>query len=108
MLIRTSIDSYARLITSKTRVAPNKNYTIPRLEQLSELILPRLASPVREALEKQLLLESVYLWLDNTTVINWIIGKKRMEAICTEPYRCLRRFTSRRSVPKLMIYDKVH
>ena len=58
MLIRTSIGSYARLITSKTRVAPNKNDT------------------VREALEKQLVLESVYLWLDSITAIKWIIGKK--------------------------------
>ena len=39
LVIRTSIGSYVRLITLKTRVAPNKNYTIPRLELLSGLNL---------------------------------------------------------------------
>ena len=55
LVIRTSIVSYVRLITSKTRVAPNKNYTIPRLELLSGLI---------------------YLWLDSITAIYWMIGNK--------------------------------
>ena len=48
LVIRTGIGSYMRLITSKTRVAPSKKYTIPRLELLSGLILARLVSAVRD------------------------------------------------------------
>ena len=76
LVICTSIGSYVRLITSKTRVAPNKNYTIPRLELLSGLILARLVSAVKEALGQQLVMEGIYLWLDSITAIYWIIGNK--------------------------------
>ena len=76
LVIRTGIGSYVRLITSKTRVAPSKNNTIPRLELLSGLILARLVSAVREALGQQLVLEGIYLWLDSIIAIYWIIGNK--------------------------------
>ncbi len=95
MLIRTSIGSYARFITSKTRVAPNKNYTIPRLELLSGLILARLASAVKEALGTQLVLESVHLWLDSITAIYWIIGNKEWKQFVQNRVDEILRLTSR-------------
>ena len=42
-----------RLLTSRSRVAPLKELTIPRLELMSARILAQLMSTVKNALEEQ-------------------------------------------------------
>ena len=54
------------LITAKTRVAPAKRQTIPRLELLGATILVRLAKTVQNVLPRKL--EAVY-WVDSMTVV---------------------------------------
>ena len=66
---------YTSLVTSKTRVAPIKRITIPRLELNGALILARLLSHCKELLD--LPLSHVFAWTDSTIVLAWIQGNPR-------------------------------
>ena len=61
------------LIVSKTRVAPLKKQSIPRLELLGATILVRLAKTVQDILPQKL--ETVF-WVDSMTVLCWIKNAK--------------------------------
>ena len=76
VVLETSSGNYPVLLTSKTRVAPLTKQYIPRLELLSGVILARLASSVKEALQSQIQIDKTYLWLDSKTAIYWIKGSK--------------------------------
>ena len=70
--LRSTYDSghvEVRIVTSKTRVAPTKTQTIPRLELLGALILSRLAATVINSLPIGL---TPFYWTDSTTVLHWI------------------------------------
>jgi len=58
------------LVTSKSRVAPLKEQTIPRLELLGNLLLARLISSVKSAY--QLPFHKTYLWTDSRVTLAWI------------------------------------
>ena len=58
------------LLTSKSRVAPLKEQTIPRLELLGNLLLARLVSSVKSAY--QLPFHKTYLWTDSRVKLAWI------------------------------------
>ena len=58
-----------RLVASKTRIAPTKKQSIPRLELLGALILARLVNTVlRNCLQKP----TVTCWVDSTATLFWI------------------------------------
>ena len=59
------------LLASKTRVAPIKELTIPRLELMSGRIFAQLVHKVRTALESELRLNGTRLWLDSNALC-WI------------------------------------
>ena len=79
IVIQTAISSYVHLLSSKTRVAPLKKQTIPRLELLSALIAARLFTSVKEALEPSITFEASYFWLDSITALYWIKSKGEMK-----------------------------
>jgi len=58
-----------RLIASKTRVAPVKRQSIPRLELLGALILARLVNAVLKCCPQK---PSVTCWVDSTATLFWI------------------------------------
>ena len=62
----------ARLLCAKTRVAPLKELTIPRLELLSARILAVLMDTVYKALQQQIEIECMKYWLDSKTALHWI------------------------------------
>ena len=64
--------THARLLTSRSRVAPLKALTIPQLELMSARILAQLMSTVKKALEAQVTLSGTRYWLDSKTAICWI------------------------------------
>ena len=76
LVIEASSGYFPVLLTSKTRVAPLSRQSIPRLELLSGVILTRLASSVREALQSQTKVDNTYLWFDSKTAICCIRGSK--------------------------------
>ena len=65
------------LIASKSRLAPLKGDTIPRLELMSALILARLVSAVSEALKGAVKIDRIVCWLDSQIVLWWIFGLKK-------------------------------
>ena len=66
---------YTSLVTSKTRVAPIKRVTIPRLELNGALILAQLLSHCKKLLD--LPLSRVFAWTDSTIVLAWLQGNPR-------------------------------
>ncbi|GFW57562.1 uncharacterized protein TNCV_544711 [Trichonephila clavipes] len=63
-------ETLVRLITSKSRVAPIKSLTIPRLELCAAVILAKLVKRVVAAL--QLETAELYLWSDSMIVLAWL------------------------------------
>lgn len=59
-----------RLITSKSRVAPLKKITLPRLELMGALLLSRLTSKFLSICNIKI--SNVYLWSDSTIALSWI------------------------------------
>ena len=72
LVYETSKGIFTKLLCSKTRVAPLKSLTIPRLELMSARILAVLMNTVRSALSSQVKIDSVKYWLDSKTALYWI------------------------------------
>ncbi|GFT11074.1 integrase catalytic domain-containing protein [Trichonephila clavipes] len=65
-----SVQSQTRLLCSKSRVAPLKTLTIPRLELSAALLLSRLVKKVVPIL--QLSIHKIWMWTDSTIALAWI------------------------------------
>ena len=63
---------FVTLLSAKTRVAPLKKLTIPRLELMSARVLATLMSTIIEALGPQFKVDSMKYWLDSKTALYWI------------------------------------
>ena len=75
--VTTTSGSYLRFLASKTRVAPVAQQTIPRLELLSALILARLVTNVRQALEEEIKGTGTTCWSDSEVALFWIWGESK-------------------------------
>lgn len=74
LVMKTSADTVVRFVTAKTRVAPIKAQTIPRLELLSALLLSKLITTVAESLKLTLPLTRMRCFTDSQVALFWIQG----------------------------------
>ena len=77
LLIKTDCEYATRFIACKTRVAPLKQQSIPRLELLSALLLTKLISSVQNALASELSLGQTHCYGDSEVTLYWIRGHER-------------------------------
>ena len=75
--IQSGCSAVCSLVASKTRVSPITGATTPRLELLSALVLARLISSVRKALDLSLKINSCVCWLDSEIALWWITKSQR-------------------------------
>lgn len=83
------------VVASKTRVAPVKTQTIPRLELLGALISARLVNSISRALPIDDEVE-VTFWTDSTTALQWIRHDKPWKQYVQQRVQEIRQLTSRK------------
>lgn len=77
LLIETSTGPHVCFVASKTRVAPLKTQTIPRLELLAAVLLARLLSSITQAIEDEIPLLTPRCFTDSTVSLFWIRGVEK-------------------------------
>ncbi len=63
--IETSEEITVKLIAAKTKIAPLKGETIPRLELIAAFLLSQLITSVHQALSKCLKIDRIVCWCDS-------------------------------------------
>ncbi|XP_065652958.1 uncharacterized protein LOC136080271 [Hydra vulgaris] len=75
--VKTKEGWMSKLITSKTKVAPIKKLTIPRLELLGCLLIANLMHKVVQEFKDVLIVEKTCYWTDSELSLSWIKNSKR-------------------------------
>ena len=73
--IRTTLGIRASLLTAKTKIAPLKCHSVPRLELLGCLLLSKLVKQVLYATTERLKFDRVCSWSDSEVALCWLKNK---------------------------------
>ena len=80
--VETTLGIRVSFLCAKTKVAPLKKLSIPRLELLRCALLIKVLKDVLVALKGRVSIDSVYYWLDFETALCWVKGKEN----CWNPW----------------------
>ena len=96
--LRTKYDDEhvdVNLVASKTRVAPIKQQTIPRLELLGATILARLVESISSSLMPTLGKLEKFYWVDSSAVLCWVKNNKLWKQFVQHRIQEIRRSSSK-------------
>lgn len=62
------------LLGSKTKMAPMKSSTVPRLELCAALLLARWMSRIKKILEQKVSVVHMFAWTDSQIVLSWLVN----------------------------------
>lgn len=71
-MLNAEIDRSVFLIGTKTKLAPTKSLTVPRLELNAALLLARWLNRIKNILAPQLDIVGLRAWSDSTIVLSWL------------------------------------
>lgn len=91
--IETDEGVSVHLLAARSRVAPLKRISIPRLELLAATIASRLYSSIQEQFSQDI--ES-YFWSDSSTVLSWIRRQEEWSVFVINRVREIRKLTDER------------
>ena len=74
LVIQTPTDYHSCLVTSKSRVTPLGEISLPRLELFGALTVSRLGKNLQEAIESVTHIDEVVSWSDSLMTLYWIKG----------------------------------
>ena len=75
ILYETTLGTFSTLLCAKTRVAPLKGLSIPRLELVAGRIVVNLVDTVKSVLSNQIKVDKTRYWLNSTTALYWILNQ---------------------------------
>ena len=81
----------ASLVISKSRAAPLKQITLPKLELMAAVLAARLSDFVRTSLNIDC---TLYLWSDSQIVLHWIASQKKLKPFVDHRVREIRLVSS--------------
>ena len=94
-------------VLAKSRIAPIKKKTIPRLELMAAVLATNMMNKVLKTLEKVIMKPKVIFWCDSEIVLHWILGRdvtdgfvrRRIDAIKSGSDQCEWRYVPSKMNP---------
>ena len=98
-------------VLAKSRIAPLKKKTIPKLELMAAVLATKIKERVTSALMKKIDVTNIYYWCDSEIVLHWILGKpatdcfvrRRVEVIKSASKGCSWRYVPSKMNPSDVI-----
>ena len=75
--VETTLGIRVSFLCAKTKVAPLKELSIPRLELLRCVLLSKVLKDVLVALKRLVSIDSVYCWSDSEVALCWVKGREK-------------------------------
>eukprot|EP00111_Clytia_hemisphaerica_P011163 TCONS_00032677-protein len=80
-------------VTSKTRVSPLKETSIPRLELLGAYILSVLIQRVKQAMSNMIKIDGIHCWTDSMVVLYWLDSGKELKQFVRNRVKKIKKHT---------------
>jgi len=83
-MVNVEGDKSVFLIGTKTKLAPTKTLTVPRLELNAAVLLARWLGRIQKILSPQLDVVGVRAWSNSTIVLSWLTSPRVIQSLCIQ------------------------